>query len=119
MIEKYKKDDLVYKGKMKISTVFTILNLSKMTWDRANQISKTPLLLIHGKEDIVCSPENAVKFFERVESKDKEMILLDGKNNFINFNFLIFLDVCHDVIKDKKHREIANDVVKFMDKNLL
>jgi len=60
-----------------------------MTWDRANHISKTPLLLIHGKDDIVCSPENAVKFFERVESKDKEMILLDGKM-ILNFILIIW-----------------------------
>jgi len=84
VIEKYKQDPLVYKGKIKISTMFSILKLSKMTWEKAGQISKTPLLLIHGKDDSVCKVDNSVKFFERVESKDKEMILLDG-------NYLLFL----------------------------
>lgn len=77
-MEKYKNDPLVYKGKMKVSTIFSILKLSKMTWEKAGQISKTPLLVIHGKEDNICKPENAVKFFDRVDSKNKEMILLDG-----------------------------------------
>ena len=88
VIEKYKQDPLVYKGRVKISTVFSILKLSKMAWEKAGQISKTPLMLIHGKDDTVCKVENSVKFFERVESKDKEMILLDGNLNF--FYFLLF-----------------------------
>lgn len=83
-------------------------------------------MLIHGRDDPVCKVENAVKFFERVESKDKEMILLDG-SLFKLFNLFLYsiffnlskIDVYHDVIKDRKHREIANDVIKFMDKNLL
>lgn len=78
VIEKYKQDPLVYKGKVKASTVFSILKLSKMAWEKAGQISKTPLLLIHGRDDTICKVDNSVKFFERVDSKDKEMILLDG-----------------------------------------
>ena len=111
---------------MKVSTLFSILKLSKMAWEKAGLLSKTPLLLIHGKDDNICKPENAVKFFERVETSDKEMILLDGiynllikKSLFFNSFFIFWLDVRHDVIKDKKHRDIANDVIKFMDKNLL
>lgn len=59
-----------------------------MAWEKASQISKTPLMLIHGKDDNVCKAENAVKFFERVESKDKEMILLDGIYLVFFANFL-------------------------------
>ena len=81
VIEKYKQDPLVYKGKMKVSTVFSILKLSKMAWEKAGQIGKTPLKLLHGKEDTICKVENAVKFFERVETKNKEMTLLEGMVN--------------------------------------
>jgi len=91
VIEKYKQDPLVYKGKTKVSTAYSILRLSKMAWEKACQISKTPLMLIHGKDDTVCNPENAVKFFERVESKDKEMILLDGIETLFIFRFFLTL----------------------------
>ena len=92
VIEKYKQDPLVYKGKIKVSTTFAILRVSKMAWEKAGLIGKTPLMLIHGRDDPVCKVENAVKFFERVESKDKEMILLDGTlHEFLNFFFQFFI----------------------------
>jgi len=51
-----------------------------MAWENTNNISKTPLLMIQGKEDTVCKPENAIKFFDKLDTKNKEMILLEGNN---------------------------------------
>lgn len=83
VVENYVNDPLTYKGKyLKLSTVLSILNLSIFAENKAKLLN-IPCLILHGKDDLIASPKNACEFFDKIEFKNKEMVLLEGKIKII------------------------------------
>jgi dipeptidyl aminopeptidase/acylaminoacyl peptidase len=44
-----------------------------------NGLGLTPLLVFQGKEDLICTAERTIEFFDGLNTKQKELILLDSK----------------------------------------
>lgn len=73
----------------------------------------TPLIVFQGQEDLTCTADRTKEFFDELNTKQKELVLLES-NNFFNF-----LDVGHDVFRDKVINNVSNDIVKFFDRNII
>lgn len=61
---------------------------------------KTPIILIHAKEDDMTSPKNAQYIYDHIASSDKKLIILD--------------DSYHMITIDKQKDKVAQEVIKFM-----
>ena len=59
------------------------MNLSKKTMENSKSddpLGLTPLLVFQGKEDLTCTAERTIEFFDGLKTKQKELVLLDSKN---------------------------------------
>jgi acylglycerol lipase len=59
-VEKYKKDPLVH-GKISVSLFNILLNSGSYSLAHASEL-KLPLLLVHGADDVICSPSGSIEF---------------------------------------------------------
>jgi acylglycerol lipase len=60
VIEKYKSDPLVH-GKISVSLFHSAMNAAKHSLEHASEL-KLPVLLIHGSDDQICSPDGSREF---------------------------------------------------------
>lgn len=61
---------------------------------------KTPILIIHGKEDDMTSPKNAQYVYDNIGSERKSLVLLE--------------DSYHMITIDKEKDKVAEEVIKFI-----
>lgn len=74
VVEKYKADPLVH-DKISISLFNSAMTAASASLMRAGEL-KIPLLILHGSEDMICSPEGSREFASR--TKFAEMKIWDG-----------------------------------------
>jgi acylglycerol lipase len=74
VVNKYKNDPLVH-GKISVSLFHAITNAAANTLKNA-ALLKTPLLLIHGSDDKICSPDGSREFASK--TKLAELKIWDG-----------------------------------------
>ncbi len=58
------------------------MNLSRKIIENSkseNGLGLTPLLVFQGKEDLICKADRTIEFFDGLNTKQKELILLDSK----------------------------------------
>ncbi|MCX6330347.1 MAG: lysophospholipase [Bacteroidia bacterium] len=60
IVEKYINDPLVH-GKISVNLFHTLMNLANYSLSHASEL-KTPVLLIHGDNDKICSPAGSIEF---------------------------------------------------------
>jgi acylglycerol lipase len=86
ILEYIANDPLIYKGKLRVATGLTIIDSIQYSNDNINRV-KTPVYLLQGRQDNICKPEGASKYFDNLTIQDKTLIMLDG--NFIKYFFNI------------------------------
>lgn len=77
VVAAYRADPLVHTGKMSARLASEMLDTMAHVQNRAPEI-RLPLLIVHGSEDSLASPEGAQELFARAASADKRFELLDG-----------------------------------------
>lgn len=75
--EYFKSDPLIYKGRLRIGTAFTILESIKYSNDNIDQVS-TPFYILHGAQDKDCDAKGSTKFYDKSKIIDKTLILHDS-----------------------------------------
>jgi alpha-beta hydrolase superfamily lysophospholipase len=94
----------IHRGKMPVRNVYVIEQLRNMI--ESNNVPekiKTPFLIIHGANDMMCEPKGSVKFIERSPYPHKKLI--------------IYPELTHMLIHDKLHLdEMANEIIGWFDK---
>jgi alpha-beta hydrolase superfamily lysophospholipase len=78
-IQEYiKNDPLIYKGRIRIGTIVTVLDSIKEHLRKIDEV-KTPFFLLHGNNDKICRPEGSSIFFKEAKISDKTFLQLDSK----------------------------------------
>ncbi|MGB7403897.1 MAG: alpha/beta hydrolase, partial [Arcobacter sp.] len=63
---------------------------------------QSPILIIQGKDDPVVNPASAYEIFEKIKSKEKDLLILERKN--------------HVIIKGDDTKELYDEILKFIEK---
>ncbi|KAF5798696.1 putative 2-acylglycerol O-acyltransferase [Helianthus annuus] len=96
---------IAYKDRPRLGTAMELLNT---TQDIENQLEKIslPLLILHGKADIVTDPSVSKTLYEKAKSSDKKLNLYDG--------------CCHALLEgetDDIILSVFNDIISWLDKH--
>jgi alpha-beta hydrolase superfamily lysophospholipase len=74
---------LIYRGKIRIGTGITIIEGQKEASLRAKDV-KTPIYILHGKDDKITDYRGSEKFYKEVPINDKTVFIADGKKCLTN-----------------------------------
>ncbi|MFC1846434.1 alpha/beta hydrolase [Chloroflexota bacterium] len=77
VVDAYRNDDLVYTGKLSARLCFEILKTMKELPQEMVNI-KSHVLIIHGAEDRLVSPDGSRKIYETIGSEDKTLKIYEG-----------------------------------------
>ncbi|KAJ0771002.1 putative 2-acylglycerol O-acyltransferase [Helianthus annuus] len=96
---------IAYKDRPRLGTAMELLNT---TQDIENQLEKIslPLLILHGKDDIVTDPSVSKALYEKAKSSDKKLNLYDG--------------CCHALLEgetDDIILSVFNDIISWLDEH--
>ncbi|PLY08973.1 MAG: glycerol acyltransferase [Arcobacter sp.] len=61
---------------------------------------QSPILIIQGKDDPVVNPTSAYEIFDKIKSKEKELVILERKN--------------HVIVKGEDTKELYDEIIKFI-----
>jgi len=73
----YIDDPLIYSGGIRARTGYTLMTHANEIIDRTAEI-KTPLLLLHGENDVICNPRGSKHLMEHARSVDKTLKIYPG-----------------------------------------
>lgn len=71
-----------FKGPLRLCTVRELFNTSLWIPNNISEIT-LPILLIHGLYDKITTPSGSINFFDKIKSKDKEILLLPESQHCI------------------------------------
>ena len=95
---KHIKHDMAEVAKTKVKKEF-LKNISRHVYDEANKI-KIPVLIVHGGADRSTEIKNAKKFFDKLKTKKKFVIVKNANHHFSKKSHLdILMKEAHDWIK--------------------
>ena len=99
----YGKDEVITRLlKMPISSLKEFSNLVKNNENTLKNIN-VPILIIQGNKDKLVPLTTADFIYNRVPSKNKEVLILDG--------------VTHDIFRSERKEEITYEIIEFLKKN--
>jgi alpha-beta hydrolase superfamily lysophospholipase len=103
VVEAYKHDPLVYRGKMTARLAAEILKALILFNKEGSQIT-LPMLIVHGSEDRVFEPENAQMLFDLIQSEDKQIKLYEG--------------LFHEVFNEPEREMVLADVGEWLNRRI-
>jgi alpha-beta hydrolase superfamily lysophospholipase len=77
VVKAYDTDPLNYRGNVRVSIGYGILQASRAVRSRLNELN-LPLLIFHGAEDKLCPPEGSRMLYAGVTSADKTLKIYSG-----------------------------------------
>ena len=77
VVRAYVSDPLVHHGKVRARLIAEMMTAMKQTLSHANEIS-LPILIMHGEEDTLTSPEGSREFYAQAGSTDKTLKIYPG-----------------------------------------
>jgi alpha-beta hydrolase superfamily lysophospholipase len=102
-VERYLNDPLVYNGKLTARLVSELFGAMEEIHSGAADIH-LPLLLLHGGEDAMASPEGSQLLHDRVSSEDKLLKIYPG--------------LYHEIFNEPEHPEIFRELLDWCDTQL-
>lgn len=78
-VEDYKNDPLVHTT-VTVQWFIEFMAATRKCMERASEITR-PLLVFHGGDDAIVSPEGSRRFFEKAASPDKTLKVFDGRRH--------------------------------------
>lgn len=100
VVEAYEHDPLVYRGGMRIGHGAASLRAMERIELDMEEI-EVPLLVLHGTEDRLTSPEGSKELIERARSRDKTLKLYDG--------------LYHEVFNEPEKETVLQDLADWLD----
>ncbi len=100
IVEEYRSDPLVYRGKMPAGTVAAYGRALARIHAGMERI-ELPLLLLHGTADELCSPRGSKLLHERAGSLDKTLKLYDG--------------FAHELLNEPEKEQVLADILAWLD----
>jgi alpha-beta hydrolase superfamily lysophospholipase len=77
VVRAYVEDPLVHHGKVSARLIDEMMSTMKQTLAHAGEVS-LPILIMHGEEDVLTSPDGSREFFARAGSSDKTLKIYPG-----------------------------------------
>jgi alpha-beta hydrolase superfamily lysophospholipase len=102
IVEAYRADPLIYKGKVRARMGIGIIEGGKYALERVETL-KLPLLIMHGTKDRTASPDSSRLFYEHAGSIDKTLKLYDG--------------LYHEIFNEPEQDVVLADVVNWLDQH--
>ena len=99
VLELAAQDPYYFKGSVPARWAYEMLCAMDEAWSSVGS-STYPFLIVHAKEDKLCSIEGSRKFFEKSPSKDKVLREYD--------------DMYHEVLTEVQRHLVLNDVLQFI-----
>jgi alpha-beta hydrolase superfamily lysophospholipase len=99
VVERYRKDPLVFTGKVTSRLAEQLFSTMTYIGNRLG-ILKLPMLILHGSEDGLTSPEGAKMLHENIASDDKKLIIYDG--------------LYHEVYNEPEQEAVMSDVADWL-----
>ena len=99
VVDRYRKDPLVYSGKVTARVAEQLFSEMKRIEDNAAAI-EVPMLILHGSSDGLTSPEGSKMLHENVSSRDKKMIIYEG--------------LYHEIYNEPEQKDVMTDVADWL-----
>lgn len=94
------KDPLLYRGKIRVQMALGFLQIYEEIDKRADLLNFKSVIIIVGGKDIIVSPVGTRNFLERIQSDDKDMLMLENMG--------------HDVNKEEGCEEVLDAISKWI-----
>jgi len=102
VVDAYKNDPLVH---TKVSARWFTEFVAQIDWAHKNAHKlRVPCLILQGGDDRIVHPDGSRKFFENVQSEDKEFKLYDG--------------LYHEIMNEIRKDEPLSDIARWLDEHL-
>ena len=102
-VEKYKKDPLVFQGKIPVRTGYELLQMMRFIQGNAEKFN-FPFLVMHGTADRLTNPEGSKLLFEKSPSKDKTIEILEG--------------AYHELLNDLDREKVLEMILEWLEKRI-
>ena len=99
VVERYRNDPLVFNGKVTARLAEQLFSEMTSIQDRFGRI-ELPMLILHGSEDGLTSPEGSRMLHEKISSQEKKLIIYDG--------------LYHEVYNEPEQIEVMTDVLNWL-----
>ncbi|KAJ6801396.1 caffeoylshikimate esterase-like isoform X1 [Iris pallida] len=96
---------IAYKDKPRLKTAVELLRTTQEIEQQLNKVS-LPLLILHGKADIVTDPSVSKALYEKASSSDKKLRL--------------YMDACHSLLEgepDEMIFQVLGDIISWLDEH--
>ena len=100
VVRRYETDPLVYHGRMKAGLLAAAIRAGERI-TRDDESIAVPLLIQHGSEDALASPEGSARLYARVASLDKTLKMYDG--------------LYHEVYHEPERDGVLDDLIAWLD----
>jgi alpha-beta hydrolase superfamily lysophospholipase len=95
VVRRYEGDPLVYHGRVKAGLAAAMMRAARRT-DRDAARIDVPLLLMHGGDDKLTSPDGSRRLHERVGSVDRTLRIYDG--------------LYHEILNEPEREQVLEDI---------
>lgn len=96
----YDGDPLVYRGRMKAGLIAAMMRGIRRA-DESAPGTATPLLILHGGDDELTSPNGSRRLYDRVASADRTLKIYDG--------------LFHEILNEPERDVVIGDIVAWLD----
>lgn len=96
----YDADPLNFRGKMPAGLIASMIRAGRVIDERMETIDK-PLLIMHGTEDVLASPEGSEALYQRAASTDKTLKLYPG--------------LFHEILNEPEKDQVLADIAGWLD----
>ncbi len=103
VVAKYDSDPLVYREKMYAGTLSAMMRAASRIRKRAGRMGG-PLLIMHGTEDALVSPEASRSLHEVAGADDKTLKLYEG--------------LFHEILNEPEQRQVMADMLGWMEERI-
>jgi len=103
VVRAYDADPLVYRGKIRAATLVAMLSAQRRIAAAMEHIAQ-PLLIVHGGDDRLVSPEGSRVLAARAGSADRTLRIYDG--------------LYHEVLNEPERESVLADIVSWIDERL-
>ncbi len=99
VVNRYRKDPLVFSGKVTARLAEQLFSEMKRVEDRAADI-ELPMLILHGSADGLTSPEGSKMLHQKISSRDKKLTIYEG--------------LYHEIYNEPEQDEVMTDVANWL-----
>jgi acylglycerol lipase len=103
VVDRFRDDPLVFHGRFTVRMAAEILRAMKAVSQQAGML-KTPLLILHGSQDRICSPDGSRDLYQGAGSADKMLHLYEGFS--------------HEVFDEPGREQVLTDLAEWLDEHL-